>query len=105
MELCLIYVATHKKPKLTVGQTFNNAHDFQKEGRIMGTELKAADFVPVVDSTGETVSQADVGARAYLSLNCSSYVTQPVSATKRILYIYLRYSCPLLGHFSSIALI
>ena len=29
---------------------------FKKEGRIMGTELKAADFVPVVDSTGETVS-------------------------------------------------
>jgi hypothetical protein len=56
MELCLIYIATHEKPKLTVGQTFNNAHDFQKEGRIMGTELKAADFVPVVDSTGETVS-------------------------------------------------
>jgi hypothetical protein len=47
MELCLIYVVTHEKPKLTVGQTFNNAHDFQKEGRIMGTELKAAD-VPLL---------------------------------------------------------
>ena len=29
---------------------------FKKEGRIMGTELKAVDFVPVVDSTEETVS-------------------------------------------------
>ena len=52
----MIYVATHEKPKLTVGKTFNNAYDFQKEGPIMGTELKAADFVPVGDSTGETVS-------------------------------------------------
>ena len=32
MELWLIYVATHEKPKLTVGQTFNNAYDFQKRG-------------------------------------------------------------------------
>jgi hypothetical protein len=35
---------------LTVGQTFNNAYDFQKDGPIMGKELKAA------DSTGEAVS-------------------------------------------------
>ena len=60
MELWLIYVATHEKPKLTVGQTFNDAYDFQKEGPIMGTELKAADFVPVGDSTGETVSLGEI---------------------------------------------
>jgi hypothetical protein len=41
---------------LTVGKTFDNAYDFQKEGPIMGKELKAADFVTVGDSTGETVS-------------------------------------------------
>jgi hypothetical protein len=40
---------------LTVGKTFDNAYDFQKEGPIMGKELKAADFVTVGDSTGETV--------------------------------------------------
>ena len=28
----LIYVATHEKPKLTVGQTFNNPCDFQNIG-------------------------------------------------------------------------
>ena len=61
MELWLIYVATHEKPKLTVGQTFNNPYyDFQKEGPIMGTELKAANFVPVGDSTGETVSLGEI---------------------------------------------
>ena len=43
-------------PKWTVGQTFNNAYDFQKEGPIMGTELKAADFKTVGDSTGEAVN-------------------------------------------------
>jgi hypothetical protein len=61
MELWLIYVATHEKPRLTVGQTFNNAYyDFQKEGPIMGTELKTAYFVPVGDSTGETVSLGEI---------------------------------------------
>jgi hypothetical protein len=61
IELWLIYVATHEKPKLTVGQTFNNPYyDFQKEGPIMGTDLKAADFVPVGDSTGDIVSLGEI---------------------------------------------
>ena len=33
---------------------------FKKEGAIMGTELKAANFVPVGDSTGETVSLGEI---------------------------------------------
>ena len=33
---------------------------FKKEGPIKGTELKAADFVPVEDSTGETASLGEI---------------------------------------------
>jgi hypothetical protein len=35
-------------------------NDFQKEGPIMGTELKAADFVSVGDSTGDIVSLGEI---------------------------------------------
>ena len=42
MELWLIYVATHEKPKLTVGQTFNNAYDFQKRGSYNGNKAQGS---------------------------------------------------------------
>ena len=46
---------------------------FKKEGPIMGTELKAADFVTIGDSTGETVSLGEI---AGLHTNRWSFVTQ-----------------------------
>lgn len=44
MELWLIYVATHEKPKLSVGQTFNNAYDFQKRGSYNGNRAQGSGF-------------------------------------------------------------
>ena len=40
----LIYVATHEKPKLTVGQTFNNAYDFQNIGSYNGNRAQSSGF-------------------------------------------------------------
>ena len=44
MELWLIYVATHEKPKLTVGQAFNDAYDFQKRGSYNGNRAQGSGF-------------------------------------------------------------
>ena len=45
---------------------------FKTEGPIIATELKAADFVPVGDSTGETISLGEIAglhANAQLALD------------------------------------
>jgi hypothetical protein len=68
MELWLIYVATHEKPKLTVGQTFNNAYAFQKRGSYNGNRAQGSGF-----RTGETVSLGDI---AGMHTNPWSFVTQ-----------------------------
>ena len=69
--------------------------------------LSGADTYSIHSSTS-TSAYDDCGALAFRRRNCSSYETHPkfdtLEAVNLITCIYLRYSCALSGHFSSIIL-